>query len=208
MAKKSIEVRNKDKLREALKSEEDPEVKRKLSLISLVASGMEVKEAVTHFGTCVTTGYHWVRHWNSEGLERLRPRRSPGRTPRLDKEMLRRLKGALEIRPYWTLKEVRKLIKDIFGVDYSDNQVRRIVIGKLGMNYAKPFIQDYRKPKEAEDILSERVEEAIKSLRSKGYKDNEIVIGFLDESAAQNEANTVRVLSFGKPRVFKKYGED
>ena len=40
MAKKSIEVRNKDKLREALKSEEDPEVKRKLSLISLVASGM------------------------------------------------------------------------------------------------------------------------------------------------------------------------
>ena len=76
------------------------------------------------------------------------------------------------------------------------------------MNYAKPFIQDYRKPKEAEDILSERVEEAIKSLRSKGYKDNEIVIGFLDESAARNEANTVRVLSFGKPQIFKKYGED
>jgi transposase len=164
---------------------------------------MEVEEAVTHFGTCVTTGYHWVHHWNSEGLERLRPRKSPGRAPRLDEEMLRRLKRTLEIRPYWILKEVRKLIKDIFGVDYSDNQVRRVVIGKLGMNYAKPFIHDYRKPKEAEDILFERVDGAINNLRAKGYKDSGIVIGFLDEAAAQNEANAMRVLSFGKPRIFK-----
>jgi hypothetical protein len=49
MAKRSIEVQNEDKLREALKGEEDPEVKRNLSLISLVASGMEIEEAVTHF---------------------------------------------------------------------------------------------------------------------------------------------------------------
>jgi transposase len=62
---------------------------------------MGVEEAVTHFGTCVTTGYHWVRHWNSEGLERLRPKKSPERSPKSDEEMLRRLKRTLEIRPYW-----------------------------------------------------------------------------------------------------------
>ena len=45
------------------------------------------------------------------------------------------------------------------------------------------------------------------NLRAEGYKDGEIAIGFLDESSPQKEANTVRVLSFGKPRIFKKYGQ-
>jgi transposase len=208
MAGKSIMVESKEMLEEVLKSEKEPEVKRKLSFISLVAAGMEVEEIASHFGTCVTTGYNWIHHWNSEGIERLRPRKSPGRTPRLSEEKLKELKSVLEAKPYWSLKEVMKLIKEFFGVDYSDDQVRRIVVEKLGMNYAKPFPQDYRRPKEAENILFERVEGAINNLRAKGYKDSEIVIGFLDEAAAQNEANTVKVLSFGKPRIFKKYGQD
>ncbi|MCL0049413.1 IS630 family transposase [Dehalococcoidia bacterium] len=41
------------------------------------------------------------------------------------------------------------------------------------------------------------------NLRAKGYNDSEVVIGFLDEASPQTEANTVRVLSFGKPRIFK-----
>lgn len=201
-------VNNKDILRKALRNEKDPEVKRKLSFLSLVAAGMEVKEAATHFGTCVATGYNWIRHWNCEGIERLRPRKSPGRTPRLSGGMLERLKRMLETKPYWSVKEARRLIKEIFGVDYSDDQVRRILVEKLGMNYAKPFPQDYRKPVEADNLLFDRVEGARNNLRAKGYKDDEIVIGFLDESSPQNEANTTRVLSFGKPRIFKKYGQD
>ena len=106
------------------------------------------------------------------------------------------------------MKEVMKLVKEIFGVNYSDDQIRRVLVDKLRMNYAKPFVRDYRRPKNAEDILAERVERAIKNLRDKGYKDDDIVIGFLDEASPQNQANTVRVLSFGKPRIFKKYGQD
>ena len=45
-------------------------------------------------------------------------------------------------------------------------------------------------------------------MKDKGYRDEEIDIGFLDEASPQNQANTVRVLSFGKPRIFKKYGQD
>jgi len=48
MAEKSVTVQNKDTLEEVLKGEKDPEVKRKLSFISMVAAGREVKEAVTH----------------------------------------------------------------------------------------------------------------------------------------------------------------
>jgi putative transposase len=200
-------VGNKDMLREVLKSEKEPEVKRKLSFLSLVATGMEVEEAIAHFGISVATGYNWVRRWNSEGIEGLRAKKIPGRPPRLDEEMLEELKGKMSAKPYWSLKEVMRLIKEIFGVDYSDDQVRRILLEKLGMNYAKPLVQDYRRPKDAKDILFERVEKAINNLRAKGYKNSEIVVGFLDEASPQNEANTVRVLSFGKPQIFKKHGQ-
>ncbi|MCL0096395.1 helix-turn-helix domain-containing protein [Thermodesulfovibrionales bacterium] len=41
----------------------------------------------------------------------MRPKKSPGRPPALNEEMLERLKGLLETRPYWSLREVRRLIK-------------------------------------------------------------------------------------------------
>jgi len=126
----------------------------------------------------------------------------------LSVEELQELKRILKAKPYWSVKEVMRLVKELFGVNYSDEQIRRILVEKLGMNYAKPFVRDYRRPKDAEDIFAARIEGATKNLRDKGYKDEEVVIGFLDKASPQNQTNTVRVLSFGKPRVFKKYGQD
>lgn len=79
-----------------------------------------------------------------------------------------------------------RLVKELFGVNYSDEQIRRILVKKWGMNYAKPFVRDYRRPKDAEDIFAERMEGAIRKLRDKDYKDEEIVIGFLDQASPQN----------------------
>ena len=62
---------------------------------------MEVKEAVTHFGTRVATGYQRVRHWNSEGIEGLRPKKITGRPPRLNEDML----GELNDRCVWHNKK-------------------------------------------------------------------------------------------------------
>lgn len=201
-------VANAEKLREALNDEKEPAVKWKLSFISLVVGGMRLEEAANHFGIGIATGYKWIRRWNCEGVEGLARKKIPGRPPKLDEEELAELKRMLKAKPYWSVKEVMRLIKELFGVNYSDDQTRRILVEKLGMNYAKPFVRDYRRPKNTEDIFSERMEGAIKNLRDKGYKDEEIVIGFLDEASPQNQANTVRVLSFGKPRIFKKYGQD
>jgi transposase len=60
MAVKTVTIPNKDTLMEVLRRKKDPAVKQKLSFISLVAAGMEVKQAAVHFGTCVTTGYKSV----------------------------------------------------------------------------------------------------------------------------------------------------
>ena len=201
-------IANVEKLRQALDEEKEPEVRWKLSFINLVAGGMKLEAAIAHFGIGIATGYKWIRRWNNEGVEGLRRKKIPGRPPKLSVEELEELKRILKAKPYWSVKEVMRLVKELFRVNYSDEQIRRILVEKLGMNYAKPFVRDYRRPKNAEDIFAERMEGAIKNLRDKGYKDEEIVIGFLDEASPQNQANTVRVLSFGKPRIFKKYGKD
>jgi putative transposase len=201
-------VINAEKLSAALNNEKKAKVRLKLSFLSLVAAGMKPAEAANHFGISAATAYKWIRRWNAEGIEGLRPKEIPGRSPRLSRKELEELRGMLKAKPYWSIKEVIRLVKELFGVNYSDDQIRRILVDKLGMNYAKPFVRDKRRPKDAEGILADRMGKAIKSLKEKGYRDEDVVIGFLDETSPQNQANTVRVLSFGKPKIFKKYGED
>jgi len=52
----------------------------------------------------------------------------------------------------WTLLEVRLLIKEKFGVEYSENQMRRI-LKSFGMKHAKPYPRDYPRPDDAEELL-------------------------------------------------------
>lgn len=71
------------------------------------------------------------------------------------------------------------------------------------MRFAKPFPHDFRKPKNAKMTLGKRLKAIVKRIRKAGIKDEEIALGFLDESGVQNKANTVRVWSFGKLNIFK-----
>jgi transposase len=71
------------------------------------------------------------------------------------------------------------------------------------MNFSKPYPKDYRRPKEAEEILAGNLETVMRLLKERGVKEEEIAIGFLDETLPQLTANTVRVWSFGKPEILK-----
>jgi putative transposase len=51
----------------------------------------------------------------------------------------------------WTTDEIRLLISNKFGVEYTLKQVR-IIVKKFGMKYAKKFALDYCKPLNAEQI--------------------------------------------------------
>jgi hypothetical protein len=65
-------------------------------------------------------------------------------------------------------------------------------------------LKDYRRrPKEAEEILAGNLETVMRLLKKRGVKEEEIAIGFLDETSSQLTANTVRVWSFGKPEILK-----
>ncbi len=66
---------------------------------------------------------------------------------------LRALLGAKDL---WFLGDVVDLIMTRFSVEYSERQMRRILKG-FGMELAKPYHIDYRKPKNADEKLKKPV---------------------------------------------------
>ena len=102
--------------------------------------------------TTERTVHTWKKRYREEGCEGLRTREKPGRKERLsdwDRELLR---GLLKRRDYWTTREVRALIKREFAVEFTVRHVTRI-LRKMGMNYQKPYVNDLKRQKDAEDIL-------------------------------------------------------
>ena len=82
----------------------------------------------------------------------MKTKEKPGRKRKLSDEDMERLKDLLKQKDYWTTREVRNLIKIEFGIEYTLRHVARI-LRKLGMKYQKPYVNDFRKPKNAEEIL-------------------------------------------------------
>jgi len=201
---RTIEIRNREELLTRL-NEEKAEAKTRLILLNLVGNHrIEVEKACEITGTPLRTAYAWIERWNKEGYEGIRDKpKGGGRPPKLQGEDLKKLEGYLREKPCWTTEEVRELIKEKFEVEISLHQVRRILKEKLKMNFSKPYPLDYRRSPEAEEILAGNLEVVINLLKEKGITEEEIAIGFLDEASPQLTANTVRVWSFGKPKIFK-----
>jgi putative transposase len=205
----SVGIRDYKEVERLLKEEKDWSIKARFALLRLVAKGVSPESAAAEVGICRATAYKWIKAWNGKGYEGLLSHQGKGggRPPQLSGNQLEELKGILASRDCWTTKEVRLLIKEMFGVEYSGNHVARTMRGKLGMHFAKPYPMDYRRPEEAEMILENELRRATEQIKSRGYEETDIVIGFCDEASPQTTANTARVWSFGKPHI-KKHHED
>lgn len=158
------------------------------------------------FGVATPTGYWWIRNWNQRGYEGLQESGggNAGRTPLLDDFDILHLASLLKEKACWTTQGIRDLIKANFGIEYSRFQLARILRKRLKMHFGKPFPRDYRRPANAEEILAENLNEVFKALKIKGLKEEDIALGFVDETSPQNRANTVRMWSFqGSPAMVK-----
>ena len=192
-------------IRSRLRHEKDDGIRLKLVFLNAVANfSIDLESACSMSGIAVSTGYLWIRNWNEEGYDGIKDKpNSGGRPPKLDEEDLKELRAELKQKDYWTTPEVKGKILDKFGVDLSEDQVRRILRNKLDMLFSKPYPMDYRRPIDAELILENQIELTFSLLEERGISMQEIAIGFVDETRPQNTANTVRVWSFEKVRAIK-----
>jgi putative transposase len=130
--------------------EKDVKVLNRLHFIRNRYLGDSVELAASKSGVTKRVGYIWQERWNEEGYKGLIPKYSGGRPSQLTGKQKTELKELLKERDDWTTKEIKKLIKERFGPDFSLKHVRTI-LRSLGLKFAKPYPHDYRRPANAEE---------------------------------------------------------
>lgn len=180
-----------DELKNLIKKEKNKYIFERLLFINQLYRDDSVEVACDRMCISIQSGYDWLKLWNHGGYDGLSPNFGGGRPPDLTDEQKEQLKNKLQT-GNWLTQEVRALIRKDFNVFYSFRHVSRTLRG-FGMNYAKPYPYDYRRPIDAIELLAQSIKEAIVKV------EGEAVIGFMDEAAPQTTDNRQRVWSFGKP---------
>ena len=142
-----------DELKSRIKTlEKDTKILKRLYFIKYRYRGESVEESSQRIGITRNEGYIWQRRWNEHGYEGLIPRYSGGRPMKLSPDEFDRMRDLLYQETTWTTDEVRTMIHQEFGVEYTLKQIR-IILKSSNMAYGKPFTHDYRRPIDAESIL-------------------------------------------------------
>jgi len=134
------------------KEEKSVRVLERLYFIRFLYKGDTIKEACDRVNITEPTGYSWLDSWNNQGYAGLVPNFSGGPKPKLGDAEREELKRILGDKDAWTLREVRVLIKERFGVKYSEMQIWRMLTS-WNMRHAKPYVLDKRRSNDAEIIL-------------------------------------------------------
>ena len=121
---------------------------RNLMFVRMRYRGFTVAEASAASGVTESTGYEVQRRWNESGFAGIVPGYTGGPKARLTDEQKEEIRSALELQPMDT-HSVRLLIKQRYGVDYTEKQVH-IILKKLGLHHAKPYTGDHRRPEDTE----------------------------------------------------------
>ena len=130
-------------------------VYRRLLLINMVANGESIAKASKNINISRKTGERWVKQYNEKGVDGLFSNYSNcGRKSYLNNQQLKELKEIITgNEEKYNLKDVQNLIKEKYGITYSEKQVWVITRQKLNLNYGKPFIKYNTRPENPEEDL-------------------------------------------------------
>lgn len=123
----------------------DEATKKRLRAGRMLLKGKGCAEVALAVGVARQTVYTWKALLDEGGIDALRAVLSRGRPARLDEAQLRGLRAAVLQKPsehgfgteLWTLKRVGVLIKRMYGVEFGQTQIWRI-LGALGFSVQKP----------------------------------------------------------------------
>jgi len=164
-----------DEAIEAAQQADETRLVRRLCFVKRLYDGDTQQQAGAAVGVSQPTSSRWARAWNQDGVEGLRPRFGGGRPPKLTPAQWDDICATLEDGQPWTPREIHALIEDYYGVTYHPTHLAR-KLRASGMNYAKPRPMDPRSPADAEEILAERLGQALGE--GSDEEDDPIVLGF------------------------------
>ena len=164
----------------------------RIDSVRRVRQGEESPEKVAkEYGYSRTNIYGWLSIHKKKGYKGLKSRKSTGRPPTLTKAEHRRLKNWLGKDPrqlkfhygLWTIKMVKQLIQDKFGVLYGTTTIHDL-LKTLGYSYQKPIQQNSKKVQ----IWMKEEYPRIKKEAKKEGRD----VYFADESGFQSIHNKMK----------------
>jgi transposase len=123
----------------------DEAAKKRLRAGRMLKAGKRPVEVAQAVGVARQTVYTWKALLDEGGIDALRAVPPRGRPAKLDEEQLAGLRRALLQSPtdhgfgteLWTLKRVGSLVQRLYGVQYGQTQIWRI-LGALGFSAQKP----------------------------------------------------------------------
>jgi putative transposase len=127
---------------------------QRLIFMRSIMTDSTIKEASESVGVTTKTGYNWLNSYNNKGLDGLIPNFGGGKPAYLTDEEFDELYNILkEDFSNYTIEEVRKLIIEKFGVEYTYKQAWVITRKKFKLNYGKPAPEAPDRPKDRKEIL-------------------------------------------------------
>lgn len=149
-----------EQLDEQLNQTDDPELLQRLIFVKNLYAGDTLGEAAGRVGRSQPTGGRWAQRWNDGGVEGLAPEWGDGRPSKLSDAERQRLRELLEEDQPWTTQEVLHLIEEEFDVSYHPNYIYEL-LRSFDMHYAKPRPRRPERPNNADEILEERLDDAL-----------------------------------------------
>jgi transposase len=162
----------------------------RVDAIRLLSQGYTKAEIARIFDVTESSVYGWQKAYRDGGLAALSTKIASGRKRLLGDKQLLQLSGWLRMNPrqleldfaLWTRKLVRELILRKFGIDYSEQNVGRI-LKMLGFSPQRPVYQALEQDEEKRRIWQEQTFPAIKERAVKeGAK-----IFFADEAGCRTD---------------------
>ena len=92
------------------------------------------------------------KNWALQSGSDIFGRYAGGRPSKLSLQQKNELEQLLRQKENWTTKDVRDLISEKFEIEYTLKQIY-IILRDMGMNFAKPYPHDYRRPSDAVEML-------------------------------------------------------
>jgi putative transposase len=112
---------------------------QRVLFLRMLRQDFTIKDAAHILNITERTGRNWLKKYNEFGFDGLIPNFGGGRPSSLSDNQLDEIKEIVGNKDAnYTIKDVRKLIFDKYGVKYSYKQVWFICREKLKLNYGKP----------------------------------------------------------------------
>ena len=143
-----------------LREAEDDDRLRRIGFVKNLYQEDTVPEAADRAGRSPAIGGRWVEDWNEGGFAELMPSYGGGRPPKLDEDEQDELLELLRDGQPWKSQEIQHLLHEEFGVEYHPDYLGKF-LHDLGLSYAKPRPKRPNRPENPDEILVERVIDAL-----------------------------------------------